>query len=69
MVPRRQGGEILLLLVFLAVGGLSFAFYLDQACERRWASSGYSSSWGIFQGCVVHLPDGRKLPEANVKLP
>lgn len=65
----RQHGEgsflIMLVIFFLMLGVVSC---VDRAtCHASWAKSGFATSWGPFQGCLVQLPDGRWIPENRVR--
>lgn len=36
-------------------------------CQSKWARSGLHAEFGVFQGCLVRLPDGRWIPQENVR--
>jgi hypothetical protein len=56
--------------VFALFAGVIFAFMyftLYASCEAKWERSGLQSEFGIFQGCLVRLPDGRWLPSERLR--
>lgn len=36
-------------------------------CSARWKGTGITTSFGIGQGCRIHLPNGQSLPETNYR--
>jgi hypothetical protein len=55
---------------FLAMGAVVVIGYWvigGYACHARWERSGMPTSWGLFQGCLVRMPDGRWLPERALR--
>lgn len=59
--------EYIVFSLFLAVFFVALvvgALLLDSlSCSSRWKYSGLESSSGPLQGCLVHLPDGRWIPD------
>lgn len=51
--------------VAVAFGGGSLMAL--ERCTAKWQRSGLASEWGLFQGCLVRLPDGRWLPEERLR--
>ena len=49
------------LVISLAVWGAK------TRCARQWEHSGMKSEYRTFQGCVLTLPDGRKIPAENYR--
>lgn len=41
--------------------------YAHVRCQAQWARSGLHTEFGIFQGCLVRLPDGRWIPAETLR--
>lgn len=45
-----------------------FYTYESYACGSRAEAQGFTSTYGIMQGCVYTLPDGKKVNEKNYRV-
>ena len=53
--------------VIASVGIIGGAFALDAAsCHSRWQKSGFQTSWGPMQGCLINVK-GQWIPERNYR--
>lgn len=65
---KQRGNAELLVTIFLAVlFGLIAWATAAISCSYKWEDSGLASSYGIFSGCRVKMPDGRWLPAERVR--
>ena len=47
---------------------LAGIFYLAKLeCSQRWENSGMEYEYGVIQGCVIQLKDGRWVPAENYR--
>jgi hypothetical protein len=71
---KNQRGNAELLLVIIAciflfggvfvLGGILSYYH----CHRQWDAAGMSEvSWGVLQGCMLKMPDGRWIPAERVR--
>lgn len=37
------------------------------ACDAKWETSGFKTTYGPIKGCLIRLPDGRWIPEENYR--
>jgi hypothetical protein len=52
----------------IVVGLLTFGVHMNHvACTRKWEASGYTTKFDVYAGCMVHLPNGRWVPESAVR--
>lgn len=42
---------------------------METKCRRQWEGSGMKSEFLAPGGCMITLPDGRKIPAANYREP
>lgn len=55
---------IILLMFFCAFILLGIGMKLDQVgCQSRREKSGFDVSWGVMQGCLIRLANGKWIPE------
>ena len=55
---------VMSLMALLLFGG----YYGNKAkCLRRWEYSGMKAEFRPFQGCLITLKDGRKIPASNYR--
>lgn len=57
---------VFVVIVLLLIFGGSMVLS-KMACHARWEQSGMATSWGVIQGCLVKLPDGRWVPDDRVR--
>lgn len=56
----------LIFLVAACVIGLAY-FGMEKKCHIQWEGSGMKSEFRMPGGCMITLPDGRKIPAANYR--
>lgn len=62
------GGEFIFVILFLLGWWLVSIVWGRVACHSKWDHAGMSAiSYGPIKGCMVQLPDGRWLPEINIR--
>jgi hypothetical protein len=55
-------------LIAIMVGALTLAIWGSSVkCKRQWEHSGMQSDYRVMQGCLIALPDGRKIPAKNYR--
>jgi hypothetical protein len=56
------------LVVLFFVGLFALGFFFESiGCNSRWSKSGFDSSYGPIQGCLVKMKDGRWIPEGRYR--
>lgn len=62
---------IIMMAVIMAVIYTPIAYLSNNinknACKARWENSGLVSEYSFLKGCILTLPDGRKIPEENYR--
>lgn len=70
-MKNKQKGEsafeVVATIVVFVIWGFLMLIFSNMQCKSRWEDSGMKCSWGPIQGCLVHLPDGRKIPDDRIR--
>ena len=61
------GGSLVAIFLMILIGFCLVEWISTYTCQKRWARSGFESSWAYGQGCVVKLPNGHWIPEKVVR--
>lgn len=67
MSSSSSGVDLIASLIAFAAVAILFPIWSSASCHARWEGSGLTTDWGLIQGCVVILKDGRRLPEDRVR--
>lgn len=59
--------RVLSYLALVLVMFIVLSFISAVSCESVWSKSGFKTSWGPLQGCLIQMPDGRWIPEENYR--
>jgi hypothetical protein len=59
--------EVLGYLAVLFILFIILAFISAASCESAWSKSGFETSWGPVQGCLIKMPDGRWIPDESYR--
>lgn len=63
-----DGGIIMFGAFFIAVVFVIAVMVDSASCHSKWDRAGMSGvQYGPIQGCMVHMPDGRWLPEERIR--
>lgn len=66
----RNDGFLSAMLLYAVIFFVLFAGMVvigTISCESKWAASGFKTSYGPIQGCLIQLPDGRWIPSENYR--
>ncbi len=66
----RNDDWIMHLMLYLIIALCLFAgtvIFGSIACDAKWETSGFKTSYGPIKGCLIQLPDGRWIPSENYR--
>lgn len=52
--------------LFAVIGAIGYSMN-KATCRNQWEGSGMKSEYGMVQGCIITLPDGRRIPAENYR--
>lgn len=67
MKRQRGDSELWGSIILLIIMGVGAMIWMAVSCYAKWGDIAKEVSWGPFQGCMLTLRDGRRVPAEAVR--